>query len=246
MDGNPASRTVRSVEGGPITAVLFDKDGTLIDFHRTWDAAVGQALREAAPSVEVMHRAAELLDFDLGSNSIRPGSVIVAESNDVITTLLEPILDASRWLEIVLTSAMTMVTAAAGVPDALHELRACEISLGVVTNDDANVAARQLEILGWRDLFAQVVGADSGFGAKPEPGMITGVLALLGVEPSNAIVVGDSGHDLEAGRRAGVTTVLVTNGVSNESLAAMADITIESVAELLSRLRQERLLGGNG
>lgn len=214
-------------------AVLFDKDGTLVDFHRTWDRAVGTALRAAAPDERSLVAAAEVLGFDLASDCVDPGSPFVAEPNEVVLALLEPHLDTELFVRAAMEASMETVVAAAGVPALLHRLRAEQVALAVVTNDWAKVARRQLAILDWTDLFDAVVGSDSGFGAKPEPGMVHGALDLLGVAPADALMVGDAIHDVLAGRRAGVSTALVTNGQpADPEAAALADVVVHTVAEL--------------
>jgi D-glycero-D-manno-heptose 1,7-bisphosphate phosphatase len=60
---------------------------------------------------------------------------------------------------------------------------------------------------------------------KPEPGLLLKAARLLGVAPGDCWMVGDSWRDLEAGRRAGCTPVLVTTGkgASQWSLALGTD-----------------------
>ena len=146
-----------------LRAALFDKDGTLVDFHDTWDAAVGTGLRTAATDNVVLNRAAKIIDFDLEANSIRPNSVLIAEPNDVILELLGPVLDVETFFQVTVDATVGAVVAAAGLPQALHDLRTHGLALGVVTNDYEAISKKQLETLGWRDLFAHVVASDSGF-----------------------------------------------------------------------------------
>ena len=224
---------------GMFQAVLFDKDGTLVDFHGTWDAAIADALRATAVDERMLHEAATALGFDLESDTIRPGSVLIAESNDVIFEVVAPILDAQKLFETAFERSMETVAPAAGLPAALQELRAKGVVLGVATNDYESVTTTQLATLGWDGLFDTIVGSDSGYGAKPQPGMIHGALERLATAPADAAMVGDTAHDIEAGRRAGVTTVLVTNGQSPDArTAAEANVVIADLCELPDALSQ--------
>jgi hypothetical protein len=63
-------------------------------------------------------------------------------------------------------------------------------------------------------IFDFVAGCDSGFGAKPDPGMCLAFAAHLGHAPDTILMVGDSLHDLTAGRAAGMRTVGVLTGIA--------------------------------
>lgn len=216
-----------------VNAVLFDKDGTLIDFHRTWDAAVGFALRAAAPGKRSLARAAEAIAFDLAGDTVMAGSPLIAEPNSVVLGLLEPYLDTAVFARAALEAATDAVVAAPGLPELLHALRADGVRLAVVTNDWQEVTRDQLAALGWADLFDVVLASDSGFGAKPDPAMVTGALDRLDVHPAAAVMVGDAMHDVAAGHAAGVRTVLVTNGLPPDpEAAALADVVVETLSGL--------------
>ncbi len=220
-----------------LRAVLFDKDGTIIDFHRTWDLAVGTALRQTAPNEAALLRAAAALDFELATNTILDGSPLLAESNAVIGALVESFVSVEEFFAKTLEVSRSTLAPAPGLPMAFEELRSRAIALGLVTNDYEAPARDQMAILGWTNHFDCVVGSDTGFGAKPDPTMVIGALDLLGVRPENAVLVGDTSHDLRAGRAAGVTTVIVGNGDPIPlELSEMADLSIGRLPELIQLL----------
>ena len=226
-----------------IKAALFDKDGTLIDFHRTWDRAIGHALRGAAVDDEHLTKAAALLEFDLRTNSISASSPLIADSNDQVLALLESVVDTTRFIRLVERYSLEELAPAIGLPDALHQLAAREIALAVVTNDYESMTSAQLRQLGWHPLFAHIIGSDSGFGAKPDPDIVIGALGLCGVDPTEAVLIGDTTHDLIAGRDAGVRTVLVTNsGEPSREALQLADHTITTMAALVPTLTEAGLL----
>lgn len=228
---------------GRLRAALFDKDGTLVDFHRTWAPALGAGLRAAAPDAAMLERAAAAVGFDLHTDSIADGSPLVAESNETIAELLREFVDPATCLDVAFAEALRHLTPSPGVPAVLTELRRRDVALAVVTNDWASVAADQLNAMECASAFDHVVGADSGFGAKPEPGMILGALDLLAVSPDAAIVVGDSIHDLRAGHHAGATTVLVTNGSDTDpAWKQLADLVVATLDSLVPALTSAGLL----
>ncbi|NNF53641.1 MAG: HAD family hydrolase [Acidimicrobiales bacterium] len=220
-----------------VRAVLFDKDGTIVDFHRTWDLAIGTALRATAPNEAVLRQAADVLEFDLVTDTVCPGSPLIAESNSSVAALVDSLLPVDLFFAAVTAASAGNAAPALGVPELFVALRERHISLGVVTNDFESSAKNQIATLGWSDHFAAVVGCDSGYGAKPAPGMVLGALDLIGVDAEEAVLVGDTTHDLDAGNGAGVTTVLVGNGkVIPSAYASLASLTIDRLNELIPSL----------
>ena len=230
----------------PLRGVIFDKDGTLVDFHATWDPATGAGLRSATRDEATLRAAADAIGYDLETDTIRPDSIFVAETNDVIFAALEPYVDIEEFGAACMEAAGDSTVPAEGLPELLNALRSRGIGLAVATNDWEEIAADQLEILGWADLFDVVLGSDSGHGAKPEPGMVLEAARRLGVEPAEALMVGDTTHDLHAGRAAGMETVLVTGSGSTAAVTpeveALADIVVATLADLEAELvRRGRL-----
>ena len=83
-------------------------------------------------------------------------------------------------------------------------LRLCV--LGVVTSKAHAAARRGLELAGIADAFDVLIGSDDCDTHKPQPGPLQAALAQLARTPEGAAYVGDSPHDMLAGRRAGVRT----------------------------------------
>ncbi|MGI9389734.1 MAG: HAD family hydrolase, partial [Boseongicola sp.] len=102
--------------------------------------------------------------------------------------------------------------------------------LGLMTNDSEVPAKAHLAQVGIADRFSFVAGYDSGFGAKPEPGPLLAFSDAVGIAPQNTLMVGDSRHDLVAGRAAGMATVGVLTGVATaEDLQDLADVILPDI-----------------
>jgi phosphoglycolate phosphatase len=83
------------------------------------------------------------------------------------------------------------------------------------------------------DRFAFVAGFDSGHGAKPEPGMLAAFCAATCIPAAECAMIGDSTHDLDSGRAAGMVTVAVLTGIADHAdLAPHADVVLESIGAL--------------
>lgn len=98
-----------------------------------------------------------------------------------------------------------------GIPALLAELRSRERRLAVATGKSRRGLDRALEASGLAPNFEASRCADEGF-AKPHPGMLLALLDATGVEPSRALMVGDTTHDLDLAANAGVDAVGVTYG----------------------------------
>ncbi len=91
-----------------------------------------------------------------------------------------------------------------GVSDAVRALRERGARLAVVTSKLRAAAERGLHCCGMLHLFEVLVCADDVQNPKPDPEPVTRALELLQARPRDAIFIGDSVHDMAAGRAAGV------------------------------------------
>jgi len=221
-----------------IEAVVFDKDGTLVDFHQTWDPVIGRMLADlSGDNLATLRGAAEAIGYDMVTGTLCATSPVVADTNAAVAACLAPWFgrepdDTEFLAEIEQRFAKiidTTVVGAEGAELMLKRLHEAGIPLAVATNDSESSARRQVVSLGWDGLFSSVVGYDSGHGAKPGPGMVVGSAAALGVEPSLAAMVGDSIHDIEAGLAAGATAVYVG---PSAVLGHRADLWISEIGEI--------------
>ena len=230
-----------------VKAVLFDKDGTLIDFGETFDTATRYVLDQMfANNPDGLKRAADLLDFDLFNNQVSNSSIIVAGTATDIAHLVAPILqepDVSLVAsEIGLHYGNACLKSVEALPKAeqsLSELQQMGLVLGVATNDDEANAKGQMDVLGFSGYFSHIFGADSGHGAKPEAGMILAFCQHNQIAPEHVIMVGDSTHDLHAGRMAGAITCAVETGPADRTeLSPHADHILPSIADLPDLVRK--------
>lgn len=105
-------------------------------------------------------------------------------------------------------------------------------SLAVVTNKPARHTEKTLKKLGIEGLFGAVVGGDSLPQRKPSPEPLWDALRRLGVSPADAVMVGDSGVDIQAARAAGVGAAGVTYGFRPKEELAGADFILDRFADL--------------
>ena len=99
-----------------------------------------------------------------------------------------------------------------GVVDAVRALKGTGSGLGLVTSKMRSGAVRGLQLLGLVDAFPVIVGADEVTHPKPHPEPVLKALDLLGAPAGETVFIGDSRHDIECGRAAGVQTAAVLWG----------------------------------
>jgi phosphoglycolate phosphatase len=226
-------------QGAAVEGIIFDKDGTLFDFQATWAVVTGQMLEAlAGPDPVLARRLAEAAGYDLDARALLPGSVIVAgtvvESADVLISAMPRDTDRAWVIDTMISLAETapQVEAVPLLPF-FDTLRARGLALGIATNDGESPARVHLQragVLGHMDFLA---GYDSGHGAKPGPGQLLAFCATTGIPPAAVLMVGDSRHDLAAGRAAGMRTVGVLTGLATAAdLAGDATVVLDHIGHL--------------
>lgn len=226
-------------------ALLFDKDGTLLDFQRTW---APWSLHVVDLLSDGDHELAARMDaawgLDRGSQRILADSIVIAGTVAEVGATIGHFRPDMSPAEVIAfldeTGAKAPAAPVLPLNGFLDQLVALGIHFGVATNDSEAVAHAQLGSLGVAHRFDFIAGYDSGFGGKPAPGMCLAYVNHVGLNASDIAMVGDSVHDLEAGRAAGMQTVAVLTGVANrEELAPFADWVLPDVGHLVDWLHRD-------
>jgi phosphoglycolate phosphatase len=225
-----------------IRGILFDKDGTLVDFGATWFAVGEMMALRAADGDEA--RARQLLvdaGYDAGAGRFKADSVFASGTNADIVALWYPHADKEKRDAVVAEfdteaaeAAAARAVAVPGCREAVASLRRSGYRLGVATNDSTSGAEKMLLTLGIAQMFEATYGYDAVANPKPAPDSIIAFADLTGLKPSEIAMVGDNRHDLEMARAAGAgLAVAVLSGTgTRESLARLADVVLGSIAEL--------------
>jgi phosphoglycolate phosphatase len=221
-----------------IRGVIFDKDGTLFDFQSTWGIWTAQVLARIAGSDEaLLQQLAEALGYDTQTRRVQPGSVIVAATPMDIAAVVKDCIPALSQTQICDWLNEEAKTAPQVLVTDLHrltaELRRINLGLCVMTNDAETPARAHLASVQALDLFDFVIGSDSGFGAKPQAAPLLALADKMEIPAAACVMVGDSTHDLRAGRAAGMRAVAVLTGLAEaDELAPLADAVLPDVSHL--------------
>ncbi len=221
-----------------IKGIVFDKDGTLFNFNATWGAwTLGMLADEAGDDPALLDAMARTLGYDTVNERFLPGSIVIAETVDVIARALLTHLpgDTETALITRMTEKSLHVPQVAAVPliPYFTKLRDMGLRLGIATNDAEGPARRHLSTAGILDTFDFIAGFDSGHGGKPAPGQLHAFCAATDLDPGQCLMVGDSLHDIAAGRAAGMTTVGVLTGPApRDELETAADVVLPTIADI--------------
>lgn len=239
-------QTPRRVDLSGIDTVIFDKDGTLIDFHAMWGGwarQLGDRLddvirRPVSPDVYAT------IGFDPTTGRVASRSLLatgtMAGIEETVARVLRrwcPSITAARratesaWL---LPDPIALAVPLADLPAIFGRLRQDGRRLAVVTNDDRAPTDATLRALGIRDSVEATVCADDGFAVKPAPDAVFAVCHAFRTDPSRVAVIGDTPADLAMAREAGARLVIgVRSGLGSEDDLTAADVTLDSIGTLL-------------
>ena len=226
--------------------IVFDKDGTLIDFNSTWLPVYRYAALEFTNNDEQL--AQELLGlygYDHAANRFIGGSLLAAGNNHEIAHAWAghlPEVDDDTKLEI-LSVRLNQIfqqqgalssTAVDGLQTTLRALNRAGLKLGVATSDSYQGIHNTLQSFNVISEFDFLCGYDCGHGIKPEPGMVLAFCQAMSLKPKEVIVVGDNSHDIEMGRnaQAGLCVGVLTGASTRTELEQIADIVLNNITEL--------------
>lgn len=233
-----------------IRGIVFDKDGTLIDFNDTWPpifAAIAVELASAAGNPALAPIMLTGAGQDPDSGAVTAGSAIAEASFETLArfwcarhpeigmTVLGAEENLGAWIRLRALEIANTPKPVTDLAALFSQLRNTGIAIGVATNDSTAGAQKLIDTFALSTHVDFVVGSDAGHGAKPDPGMILAFCRQTGITPAQTAMVGDSPADLNAGRAAGCGLVIgvLTGPGRTEDLAPLADHVIPDITGLV-------------
>jgi len=224
-----------------IKGILFDKDGTLIDFMASWMPAIIEAANYFADNDQnTVDKMLQASGYEVETHTIKGGSILAAANNAQIADCWSQFLTIAADGEMI--NKLNQIfqhhnqhssIAVTDLHSLFNELIARGIYLGLATSDSEQGAKKTLAALGVESQMAFICGYDSGHGIKPEAGMVQAFCQQLKISPDEVIVVGDNTHDLHMAHNAGAKLAIgVLTGTSTAVNLHEADYILDNVADI--------------
>lgn len=222
----------------PIKALLFDKDGTLLDFAATWSPWAARFLAHLSKGDQALAtHLGRAIGYDVVRGEFVPNSPVIAGTPGQLVDLIQDFLP--QWRREALldcandTARDTPLAAATDLAVLFARLAPFGLKYGVATNDSEQAARQHSRDLGICAYMDYIIGFDSGYMPKPAPDMLLAFSENTGVPARHVAMIGDSLHDLQAAEAAGMLRVGVLTGPATRAdLAPAADLVLESIAQL--------------
>ena len=185
-------------------AAIVDLDGTLVNTLGDFEVALNQTL--AALDLPPVTRA-------LVERTVGKGSEHLIRSVLAHQLALPEVAGLADVCDRAINGAHAQVYP--GAAEGLQALQAAGLALACLTNKPLAFARELLAAKGLAGHFQCVFGGDSFARKKPDPLPLLNTCQALGVAPAQALMVGDSSNDAQAGHAAGCAVVLVTYGYNH-------------------------------
>lgn len=209
-----------------ITLIIFDLDGTLVNSIVDITNSLNYAIEPYQVEKMTVEKTVGLVGEGL---TALVEKMLGKENASILSDVME------RFIRHYSRHLTDFTVPYPGVPETLEKL--ADYRKAVVSNKREALSKRVLDSLKLSNYFDVVLGSDSVGERKPSPRPVLEILQRVKVKPEEAVIVGDSNYDIEAGRAAGIRTIAVTYGYRGVEFLGDADEMIDHFTDLPSILK---------
>ena len=218
-------------------AVLFDLDGTLIDTAADFVRIIQNMCRTAGRQIV----AADLIRTQVSEGARAMVQLVYPELDSQDPVFLQ---HRQRFLDLYAAEIAVDTDLFADMPALLEQLEANQIPWGIVTNKPRWLSEALLKALALEQRCAVLVCPEDVKQTKPDPEPMYLAANKIDIAPSEIIYVGDHPRDIDAGRNAGMYTILAAYGYlpmqyKDDLNAWQADCIVANVTELHDQIQQQ-------
>ncbi|MBC2579457.1 HAD family hydrolase [Clostridium sp. DJ247] len=237
-----------------IKGILFDKDGTLLDFHSIWVPLFTDTIDELVKDLNIQYiqgiKDKLLQAIGIRSGKVEPFGVLawgtLGEVTKELTLVLEReavdkrlLLNLSFYIEAKINKLSKekskLIKPTGNLTRLFNELKKLHIYIGLATSDTYESARFCLKSLNVEEYF-DFIGADDGMSApKPSPDLLNKFCKACGLQPEEIAVVGDTEVDiaLASNGNAALAIAVLSGTNGKETLVKGADFVLNSVDEII-------------
>ena len=235
-----------------IELAVFDKDGTLIDFHHLWERkavlAVEAVVAWAGADRALAGRLYQGIGFDPETGRPEPNGPLAVASMVKLHTICAAILyqhglawhDAEHAAQAHFAGGLgalpnaDLVRPAGDVAGLFRLLPEAGVKIAIVTSDDRAATLATLPILGIGPYVAGMICGDDPVANKPAPDALLCLSREFGVPPARIMMVGDTVGDMMMGGNAGIgcRVAVLSGAAGGETLTPHADVVLRSIDDI--------------
>ena len=220
-----------------LEAIIFDKDGTLIDVHHYWSTMITMRaifiVKKWFSDVDSDKIQADLIDamgVDLTSKKIKPNGPVGVKPRSFIVDVAAQIVRLNRknvsndeienvFLQVDQKTSDNILPLLKLLPDVLQllgDLHRCGVTIMLATTDITSRARLSMRALGIEHFFSEIIGGDAVNLTKPSPDLASTVIKRCNVDRHKTAVIGDHPVDILMGVSAGIVcNIGVLTGLSS-------------------------------
>lgn len=227
-------------------AVIFDKDGTLMEFDPFWVRVAESAVQDILNRLNINNvQAEEILEAFGVHNGVSDVNGILRkgtyeQAGEALCEMLERYgikIETAEPAALVreafaANAGAGEIKGCAGLKETLSRLKSLGIRLAVVTTDSADITGKCLKGLGIESFFDKIYTDDGRTPTKPEPYCAEDFLKAYGIKPENAVMVGDTLTDARFAENAGMKFIAVASGAAGKELEDRAAAVIPDISGL--------------